>query len=209
MRFQNLIWDFDGTLFDTYPPLNLATRKAVAEFGGDESEARVAALLSDTLADTINILANELDLESETFKERVYHYWAQATIQDSPPFPGAIRVCERFTAAGGHNFIYTHRGRESLRAFLTGYEVGDLFAGIVARDDGFPRKPDPAGFLAVMARFDLVPDETLAVGDRDLDIIAAQAAGLRACLFDAEPGEGVRPDYVIADLAELESIIGI
>jgi phosphoglycolate phosphatase-like HAD superfamily hydrolase len=209
MRFQYLIWDFDGTLFDTYPPLKQAIRQAVADFESDVSEERVAALLNVTLRDTIETLAAELGLEVDVFQGRVYHYWGQSTVADSPPIPGAIRVCERFQKAGGRNYIYTHRGRESLNEFLDGYALADLFAGIVARDDGFPRKPDPTGFLALINRYALPKADVLAVGDRDLDIQAAHGAGVAACLYNAEPGEDVRPDFVITDFLELERILGL
>ena len=209
MRFQVLIWDFDGTLFDTYPPLNQAIRRAVTDFEGGVSEERVTALLNVTLSDTIETLAAELGLEVGVFQERVYHYWGQATIADSPPIPGAIRVCERFQKTGGRNLIYTHRGRESLDEFLNGYALVDLFAGIVARDDGFPRKPDPTGFLALIDRHALPKTEILAVGDRDLDVQAAHGAGVAACLYSADPGEGVRPEFVITDFIELERILGL
>ena len=31
MRFKNFIWDFDGTLFDTYPHMVAAMQKALPE----------------------------------------------------------------------------------------------------------------------------------------------------------------------------------
>lgn len=209
MRFRYLIWDFDGTLFDTYPALNRIIRQALDDFGVTETEERVAALLSDTLSNTVETLVTENNLDPAAFEARIDHHFAQITLADRPPFPGAIRVCERFQAAGGRSYIYTHRDRESLMRFLDWQNVAELFAGIVTRDDGYPRKPDPTGFLALIATYDLPKAAVLAVGDRDLDIQAAHGAGVAGCLFSAQPGDGVTPEYVIADFAELEQILGI
>jgi phosphoglycolate phosphatase-like HAD superfamily hydrolase len=61
-----------------------------------------------------------------------------------------------------------------------------LVDDIAASDDGYARKPDPEAFEAVIAKQGLVRAETLAVGDRDIDILAGRAAGLRTCLFGTD-----------------------
>lgn len=62
-------------------------------------------------------------------------------------------------------------------------------SGLVCAPDGFPRKPDPAMFLHALRAFHLAPALTAAVGDRPIDAVAAQAAGLRAFQIPAHgPG---------------------
>lgn len=210
MRYDNLIWDFDGTLFDTYPVINRAVRRALADLRGVEVEkARVAALLSDTLGATVETLAAEHDLDPAAFEARIQVYRDAAPLAERPPFPGAIRVCERLRAAGGRNFLYTHRDRASLLAMLDYHGVTGLFADIVTADENLPRKPDPAGFRLLVERHNLLRDKTLGVGDRDLDVLGAYRAGIAACLYAAEPGAGVAPEYVIADFAALERLLGL
>ena len=38
MKYRHLIWDFDGTLFDTYPRICRAYQKALADAGIAEEE---------------------------------------------------------------------------------------------------------------------------------------------------------------------------
>lgn len=207
MRFKYLIWDFDGTLFDTYPVLNRSIRRALAEFGIEGDARQIAAMLSDTLSDTVDALVLEHGLDPEALVARVRHHQAEASLGERPPFPGVIRACRRFIEAGGTNYIHTHRDTESLMDYLNYQGVADLFADCVTRDAGYPRKPDPAGFTALVEKHALPKAAVLAVGDRDLDVLGAHAAGLAACLFRAEPGPGVAPEYVIHDFAELEKIL--
>ncbi len=207
MRFRYLLWDFDGTLFDTYPPLVRALEHALADRGITESREEIVRLLGITLADCTAVLVERHGLDAADFEARVEHTYSQATILDKPPFPGALRVCEHVVAAGGRNYIFTHRGRASLFELLEAYGMVGLFADCLAVEDGYPRKPDPSGLITLIEKHALPRTEVLAVGDRDLDILAGQGAGVRTCLFNAQPPPGIQPDYVIAALEELEDIL--
>lgn len=209
MRFKNVLWDFDGTLFDTYPPLIQAIERALAELGASEARDVIAELLSETLAVCVADLAKTHELDPAQFEARVEYYWGKTTPKDSPPFPGAIHACQRLLAAGGSNYIVTHRGRESLMVLLGWYKVSGLFADMLTRDDGYPRKPDPAAFNALLERHQLRRDQTLVIGDRKLDILAGRAAGMQTCLFNALPAPDAPPDYVISCLDELSAILGL
>ncbi|MBN1562198.1 MAG: HAD hydrolase-like protein [Anaerolineae bacterium] len=207
MHFRYLLWDFDGTLFDTYPPLAESIERALADFDATEPRAAINALLSQTLDLTLTTLVDKFALDHDAFKQRLYHYWEQVPLDAYTPFPGVIAFCERFIAANGQHYIYTHRGRATMMPMLEQHNVTHLFAGSMTRDNGYPRKPDPTGFNALIDHYNLPRAELLTIGDRDLDIQAGQAAGIKACLFNAQPGPGVEPDYVIASFAELDAIV--
>jgi phosphoglycolate phosphatase-like HAD superfamily hydrolase len=207
MRY--LLWDFDGTLFDTYPALNLAIRTALADFNITEPEDVIAKLLSDTLDNCFNTLVERHQLDATAFDAQIAQHHANVTIRDRPPFPGALRVCQKLIAAGGKNYLFTHRGRTSLYEFLNEFEMADLFADCLCVSDGYPRKPDPAGFIALIEKNNLPRAQVLAVGDRDLDIQAGKGAGIATCLYNAQPSPGVEPDYIISTFEELERILGL
>ena len=82
----------------------------------------------------------------------------------------------------------------------------DLFAGCITSDDDFPRKPDPAAFLAALEQYNLVKQETITVGDRAIDIQAGQAAGLFSVLYGSKP-ENIEPDLVIQEYSDLFQLI--
>ena len=207
MRFRYLLWDMDGTLFDTYPGISRAVIEAFADLGVPVDPAEVSALLTETLGHCVKTLAARHNLDVAAVMTAYTRRWAAVPLDILPPFPGVVRVCRRVIAAGGANYIFTHRGRESLDQFLALYEMADLFADTAALDEGHPRKPDPGGFLAVIERNHLPKDQVLTIGDRDLDILAGRAAGIKTCLYAAAPSPDAPPDYVIADYAELEALL--
>lgn len=209
MRFRYLLWDFDGTLFDTYPPLIRAMKGALATLGHTVPEARISALLADTLDGAIDTLSAALALDREAFVAEIERLHASVRPDERPPFPGTIALCERIQAAGGANLLFTHRDRPTLNALLSWHGASHLFLDILTTSDGYPRKPDPAGFRALIERNSLPLDQVLAVGDRDLDILAGQAAGIATCLFRTTPSPGVTPDFRIASWDQLASLLDL
>ena len=207
MRFPYLIWDFDGTLFDTYPPLVNSIQRALADFDITVPQEIIITLLQGTLAETLQTLTAQRDVSAGQLKDRMNYYQQQVTVRDSRPFPGAIQILERIMAAGGRNYLVTHRDAESLSALLGWYRVTGVFADIITSDDGYPRKPDPASFVAMIERHNLPRTQVLVVGDRMLDVQAGKAARVRTCLFRGLPGPGAVPDYMIATYGELETIL--
>lgn len=209
MRFDYLLWDFDGTLFDTYPPLVRSIEQALAEWDVSVPAARIRALLANTLADTIDTLSAEFGLDRDAFVARIERYRARTTPAERPPFPGVIALCERFKAAGGGNLLFTHRDRETLDTLLAWHNADHLFLDILTTDDGYPRKPDPAGFRALIERNGIPPKAVLAVGDRDLDVLAGKAAGIATCLYDPAPSPAAEPDFCVSSWDELAALVGL
>ncbi len=82
---------------------------------------------------------------------------------------------------------------------------------IVSGDFGF-RKPDPRLFQAALDGLGLGPEEALFVGD-DMyrDVYGARRMGLKTIYFASRQGgkavEGVEPDYIIYQFAELPTAI--
>ena len=152
MRFRYLIWDMDGTLFDTYPPLGQVVVDTFAAQGVTVSAAEALDLMTVTLGHCIDTLALRHGLDPARTMDAYLARAVQVPVATQPPFPGVERVLRRVVAAGGGNFIFTHRGRASLDGFLTHFHMADLFADTLTQDEGYARKPDPAGFLAIIVR---------------------------------------------------------
>ncbi len=201
-----LIWDFDGTLFDTYPAINRAIVAALEDLGGAAPLNRVAALTRRSIGSCLSRMADEFDIDADELLRRFHLRYRATSLQKQPPFPGAVAVCQLVNTSGGKNAIVTHRARTSVERFLDVYQIASLFVDCVTGDDGYPRKPDPSSFETVMDRNGFVRRETLAVGDRALDVRTGRAAGIRTCLFGA-PLDGVEPDLVIEDYTELYQFI--
>jgi phosphoglycolate phosphatase-like HAD superfamily hydrolase len=200
--YRNIIWDFDGTLFDTYPAMSAAFQGALKELGADESVERITDLLKISMSACATALAAHHGLDPDQILRRFEPLYSAVAPHRQPPFPGVIAVCDHVRRIGGHNLIFTHRGRLSTERLLAAHNMLGLFTQYLTNDDGFPQKPDPAAFLALIGGNKLRADETLAVGDRDIDVLAGAAAGLFTCRFGAA-ARGAVADLTIASFEEL------
>ncbi len=207
MRYDNIIWDFDGTLFDTYPAMCRDLRLTMERLGYSFTEAELLAHFTVSRGEVLAYCADRTGITAQEV-DRVYRAWVTEHGQpQAKPFPGVPEFLARFQAAGGRNFIFTHRSG-SVHDYLAGAGLTAYFTEVTSAGTTFARKPEPAGNLYLMEKYGLDPRRTLAVGDRELDILAGKRAGADACLFSKGTGEPAA-DYVIADLSGLDALVGL
>jgi phosphoglycolate phosphatase-like HAD superfamily hydrolase len=201
-----LIWDVDGTLFDTYPAITDAFGLALRDLGATASPDWIATLARQSLGHCTTVLAQECDLDPDELGGRFQVHYAAIPPAAQPPFPGVADVCAYVCSIGGANFLFTHRGQHSLLVLLAAHGMTGYFTDWVTADDGYPKKPDPAGFEALIQRHALRREEVLAIGDRDIDVLAGKAAGVRTCLFGGA-ATAVTADYSITDYVQLYCLL--
>jgi len=197
-----LIWDAGGTLFDTYPAVVEACQVALDGFGKEAPSEWVLSLCKQTTSHGIRTLADTFSLDEETFQWHFKRSYADIGEKHQPPFPGVEAVCRYICEIGGQNFVVTHRSRASLEALLEVHGLVRYFTDCIAKEDPYPRKPDPTSLNALIAQHNLDRSQCLVIGDRDLDIVAGQRAGIRTCFFGAVPHDA-QADLEIEDFDTL------
>lgn len=202
----NIIWDVGGTMFDTYPATTAAFLAALAGEGIAAPAEWVRALARISQQDAARMLAQTYGLDEPRLWEAYRAHVETAPAEQQPPFPGVIAVCRAVIERGGANLIATHRERERVEQLLRFHRMQSLVAAINSTSDGFPRKPDPAMLNDLVDRFGLERAGCLALGDREIDLQAGQAAGMRTGLFgDAQTT--LRPDIHIQDHNQLLALL--
>ncbi|MFK7601697.1 HAD-IA family hydrolase [Deinococcus sp. SM5_A1] len=204
----NLLWDLDGTLLDTYPAIDGALQGALASLGHAVGLAEIIPLTRVTLGHAIQMLAARLCVQEDALWQAHGQAEARRSGQSAPSMPYARVVMAKVRACGALNLVVTHRDREGAISRLQAAELWPLVDDLISVSDGYARKPDPAMFLAAMDRHALKPAGCLAVGDRELDIRAAHAAGIRAALL-VTPGANlaVEVEFVLPDLKALLGVL--
>ncbi|HLV19307.1 MAG TPA: HAD-IA family hydrolase [Polyangiaceae bacterium] len=213
---RHLVWDVGGTLFDTYPAVIDAAQAALAELGTTLPAEALRDLFRRSTRHALETLSVRLGVSEADLRERFRRAYDRVPPDAQPYFEGVPELCRLARARGGANFIVTHRERASVLALLDAHQLRAEFADIIAKEDPFPRKPDPSSLLALIERNGLSARECLMIGDRTLDVLAARGAGMRACLRSdvdqAASGhavdgpasaDGAGADLVVRDYAEL------
>lgn len=201
-----LIWDADGTLFNTYPAITDAMHQALETLGGHAPRERVARLCKVSFGHCVQTFSAEQNIDPDAYRAQSDAIYATIPLTAQPPFPGARALCAYICDIGGASFILTHRGRDSLEKLIRLHDLEMLITDAITSDDDFPRKPDPAGLNALIARHHIPREAALLIGDRELDILAAHAAEVRSCFFGDNPHEEPAT-FEVTDYATLLHLI--
>jgi phosphoglycolate phosphatase-like HAD superfamily hydrolase len=204
--FKNLIWDFDGTLFDTYAAISGSLDGALKNHGIVEDMEEIVSLCKITLQTAIDHYCAKYTLNPDEIFQGYLDFYQTISMDKIPPFQGVKEVLDFCRETSRKNYIITHRPLEMLMDHLKYYHLESYFEFMITSDDGFVRKPDPESFISLREQFDLPGDLTLAIGDRDLDILAAKGAGFKTCLFQ-NPDRTIPADYFISTMKELKELL--
>lgn len=188
---KNILWDLDGTLFDTYPAITYAFNKTLAEMGFPIAMNIVDGLVRQSLAHCVQGLAQRFNIDPEMLRNHFEDSYKMISPKNQPPYPGVKKVCEQVCKNGGKNIILTHRGVASSQTLIDVHNLAHLFSAIYSVEQGYPRKPDPAMAQAAVHDHGLLPEETLMIGDRVMDVHAGRAAGIKTGLFGQEQDMGI------------------
>ncbi len=203
----NFLWDFDGTLMDTYPAMVQAVIRAAAKQGMHPCTEQVTTWMMHDLRYCLHQIATA----GHADEEQLYRDYRQEEALIPPDqvsmMPGMEALLEALHQRGGRHFLVTHRGKDAW-SYLTHAGVSQLFAGGITREAGLPRKPAPDMLLRVMEDFHLAPEQTIMIGDRPLDTEAGQRAGILSCMLDTSGRfrEG-HADLYAGNAAELMAIL--
>ena len=204
MQYQAYFWDFDGTLYDTYPVMVRAFGEALrqANIKVDLQEAYTImrqASLSTAFAHYVN--------PEQLAALKVQYQKLEASLADEvKPFKGAKEICQKIVAQGGQNFLLTHRDQSAL-AFLKRDGLLPLFTDFVTSKQHFARKPDPASLNYLLQKHQVSLTQAVMVGDRQLDVLAGQNAQIASVLFDPDnliQATDWQPDIRIELLTDLK-----
>ncbi|MBO4277393.1 MAG: HAD hydrolase-like protein, partial [Clostridia bacterium] len=149
-KYRVFIWDFDGTLYNTYP-------ETVRAYGELLSEAGIPVppeVLEEKARESFSALHAYLTAEyglGRDFYLKCHARRRELEPLYSRPFPGAKEFCEKVTASGGENWLYTHRD-ESALPLLRQAGMEELFSDFLLATDGFPWKPAPDALNALVGR---------------------------------------------------------
>ena len=181
MKYRHLFWDFDGTLYDSYPQILNAIEQTFRSFSlpvppKDELLRETKGLVSHALSTYGG------DVPLEELIARFQHYHHEVVF---PLYEGAAKCLKTLHDNGIKHYLYTHRN-PAARDYLEQDGLWPLFTDYVTSEDGFSMKPAPDALLALMERNGLAPSECAMIGDREIDVQSGYNAGMAGILFDPD-----------------------
>ncbi|WP_341778369.1 HAD-IA family hydrolase [Levilactobacillus sp. HBUAS70063] len=209
MRYQQLFWDFDGTLVNTYPGMVQAFGDALIACGVNDFEIDEEEIYRTMRQHSLGRAYQRFTAEFQVDRDRltkIYEQLAAPLLAQTEAFAGAADLLAAVTAAGGRNFLLTHRDHRAWDR-LAALDLAQYFSGAVTKDDDYPRKPDPTSLLALCRQYAVDKRTAIMIGDRNLDVAAGHRAGMAGALFDPEHliVDESQPEVRVTRLADLQA----
>ncbi|MGF1466350.1 MAG: HAD family hydrolase [Sandaracinaceae bacterium] len=178
-----IIFDLDGTLVDSVRDLMEAMNDVLRElsrpthaldayrrFVGDGARMLVARARGEPAED------DAVDEALARFRRR---YLAALTVHTAP-YPGVEATLAAVRERGVPSAVLTNKPHDAAVQVVTHYFPGHPFVAVFGQHQGVPRKPHPGAALGLARMFARRPSEVAFLGDSDVDMATAKAAGMRA-----------------------------
>ncbi|MGH8127361.1 MAG: HAD-IA family hydrolase [Gammaproteobacteria bacterium] len=216
MSLRLVLFDLDGTLADTAEDIALATNLALAEDGRPPlTVAQVRALVSSgarkLLASSFDGDASEADIDR--LSARLFAHYGERPAVHTRVFAGLDTLIAEFAE---HDLLWgvaSNKPVSLVRPIVDALKLTPAPVCVLGGDSVAEKKPDPLPLLHACEIAGVAAQETLYVGDAEIDVRAAQAAGMLIAIvgFGYAPDETTvrawQPDCYAGSVAALRSFV--
>jgi phosphoglycolate phosphatase len=209
-RLRAVLFDFDGTLGDSYDAITASVNYIRARHGlppltVDQVRPHVGRGPNRLLHETVPGTKPE-----DAGAYRAHH--PSVMRQGTRLLPGVAEMLPALQAGGLRLAVCSNKPRVFTAELLDSLGVADQFDLVVGPEDVARPKPAPDMLVAALARLGLAADEALYVGDMVVDITTARGAGVRVWVTPTGSDEratlqAAGPDRLIDGMAELPTAL--
>lgn len=199
--YQNILFDFDGTVFDTVEGITKSAQYALKKQG---IEAALTALrcfagppLVDKFMEVYGFDRETAEQATRDFKER----YNSIGVKECRVFPGIKDVVQALIAAGAKVGIATSKPQHLAEQLLAGEDMLGLFQVICGSEAKGNNNAKWQVLQRAMDELGARPEDTILVGDTKYDVEGAERCGV-PCL-------GVRYGYAAAGELEAAGAVAI
>lgn len=178
--YKTIIFDLDGTLLDTLDDLTNATNATLRAFGQPErmrEEVRsfvgngIKKLVERALGERVDLLDEGL----ETFKR----YYGEHCAERTKPYEGILPLLTELRKRGIKTAVLSNKADFAVKKLAEEYFPNLLLMAVGENEEaGIRKKPAPDSLFAVMKALHSAKEDTLYVGDSEVDVQTAKNAGV-------------------------------
>ncbi|MGH9443979.1 MAG: HAD family hydrolase [Thermoanaerobaculia bacterium] len=211
MKLRALVFDLDGTLIDGYDAIESALAHAMRALGREPpGRAEVREMVGHGLEKLLEEAVGTAlaDDGVRLFRE----YYPSVAAEKSRLLPGVEHVLHSLQDSGRVLSVASNKPPRFSRLILEAKGVAGVFRAIVGPDPRHPPKPDPSMLFEAMEVMGSRPEETVCVGDMEVDVEFARAAGVRSIVVPTGSRsraflETAGADLLIDDLSGLPAAL--
>lgn len=215
-----VLLDLDGTLLDTVLDLHAAADAMLVDLGRPPVAVEdIRAYVGRGIPNLVKrVLAGKLEAADDpnpppadalaSFKKHYAHFNGRA----AKPFPGVIEGLEAFKALGLPMGVITNKAQAFTIPLLERTGLMPYMSIAVAGDQLPKPKPDPMPLVWACGRLNVLPTDTLMIGDSVHDFHAGKNAGCKVFLVpygynEGQDVRGLAADAIVASIHEAAHLI--
>jgi phosphoglycolate phosphatase len=212
-KIKLLLFDLDGTLIDSEKDLAASVNAMLRNFGRKELPL---AVIDTYIGDGAPMLIRRAlgDPAHAAIVQEALNffllYYRDHKLDSTVPYPGipeALHKAESFDGQRRKMAVLTNKPVRASRDILAGLRLSQYFFQTYGGNSFETKKPDPLGAQTLMQEAGAASDETIMVGDSEVDILTARNANLWSIGvtygFAPHTLERTHPDVLVDTVEEL------
>ncbi|RBW45037.1 haloacid dehalogenase [Psychromonas sp. B3M02] len=179
MKYQLIIFDWDGTLMDSLDKIVLCMQQATKQIDiAVPSEAAIKDIIGLSLLTATQQLFPDLPFIKQQQLVDAYRdrYHANQHIE-TPFYDGIADMLVNIQQRGYQLAVATGKGRVGLDRMIAKTNTAHLFSGTVCADEAHS-KPDPLMIKMLLDKLAIPAEQALMIGDSIYDLEMAANAGI-------------------------------
>jgi len=209
--FRGVLFDFDGTLGDSYPAIAASVNHVRSLYGLPPlPESVVRRHVGRGAAYLLEKTAPRGDLAANVEAYRAHH---PSVLQGGTTLmPGAADALRALHGSGLRLGVCSNKPVAFTRELLAHFGIAERFSVVLGPEDVARPKPAPDMLRTALARLALPPEQVLYVGDMVVDVETARSAGVPVWVVATgsdEPDalDRARPDRRLRSLSDLPTAL--
>jgi phosphoglycolate phosphatase len=182
LTYQAVLFDLDGTLLDTLQDLADSVNKGLEYLGFPQHNTEAYKRLIGEGRDNLVFRAlpeNHRDNETaHRLLDRLNTEYAIHWADHTHPYQGIPELLDALTAKSIKITVLSNKADDLTNTCVSKLLSHWHFTQVVGSRPGVPNKPDPIASIQIAKQLDISPSQFLYLGDSDIDMKTANAAGM-------------------------------